>query len=186
MTSMTRKVPARGTAGTGSENSLRIGDLARRLGLTARALRYWEERGLLPPAERTSGGTRVYGDVHVRAARGILRLKRAGFSLEEITSLQQGMRNRGTALAGMRALNTALDEREQFLRIRIRESLGLLEELQTARGCVSLCDGCEGKPYDADCITCLSEASGHSVPDSLRGLLQAAAVNSRQDDGETR
>ena len=40
---------------------LKIGDLARATGKTQRALRLYEEMGLLVPSERTVGGFRVYG-----------------------------------------------------------------------------------------------------------------------------
>ena len=71
-----------------TEPVVRIGAVARLLGLTPRALRYWEQRGLLPPARRTAGGTRVYGDEHVAAARGVVQLKQAGFSLDDICATQ--------------------------------------------------------------------------------------------------
>ena len=39
---------------------LRIGDLAEKTGKTKRALRLYEEMGLLVPSERSSGGFRLY------------------------------------------------------------------------------------------------------------------------------
>jgi DNA-binding transcriptional MerR regulator len=154
----------------------RIGELAQRLGLTARALRYWEERGLLPRARRTAGGLRVYGEEHVRASRGIQRLKQAGFTLDEIVAAQTAMVGSATALSGMGALAATLAAREAQIRERIREQQALLSELEAARGCVGLCDGCHGKRYDSDCITCLTHASGHAMPDCLSSLLEAAAA----------
>jgi DNA-binding transcriptional MerR regulator len=155
-------------------HQVKIGELAERLGLTTRALRYWEERSLLPQARRTSGGMRVYGDEHVRAARGILRLKHAGFSLDEIVDIQRALNVSTTALEGMGELAKSLSAREEAIRERIREEQTLLAELEAARRCVGLCDGCEGKLYDAECITCLNDASGHAIPDCLSSLLEAA------------
>lgn len=49
---------------------LKIGEVARRTGLTARTLRYYEEIGLLPPTGRLGGGHRVYtGDDLARLYR---------------------------------------------------------------------------------------------------------------------
>ena len=39
---------------------MRIGELAERAGTTAKTLRFYEEQGLLPPAERTPSGYRDY------------------------------------------------------------------------------------------------------------------------------
>jgi DNA-binding transcriptional MerR regulator len=167
-------LPAAGAAADGRD--VKIGDLAERLGLTTRALRYWEERSLLPPARRTAGGMRVYGEEHVRAARGILRLKHAGFTLDEIVDIQRAMHGSSTALQGMGQMAGSLAARETALRQRIAEEQALLAELEAARRCVSLCDGCEGKQYDAECIRCLIEASGHAMPDCLTSLLEAATM----------
>jgi MerR family transcriptional regulator, copper efflux regulator len=168
--------PASGPAFPEGRRSQRIGELSQRLGLTPRALRYWEERGLLPAARRTAGGLRIYGDEHVRASRGIQRLKQAGFTLEEIVSIQGAMRGSTTALSGMGTLATSLSAREAQIRERIREQQALLLELEAARRCVGLCDGCHGKRYDAECIRCLTDASGHAIPDCLSSLLEAAAT----------
>ncbi len=168
-----------------ARRDLKIGDLSQRLGLTTRTLRYWEERGLLPPPRRSAGGTRLYTSEHLRAARGILRLKVAGFSLDEIADLQTGLRTRGTALQGMTVLDAAIAGRQQELRDRIREQEILLAELEAARRCAGLCDGCHGKLFDADCTTCLEDASQQKLPDCLRSVLQSAnAVSGGQPPRE--
>jgi DNA-binding transcriptional MerR regulator len=159
-----------------TEPVVRIGAVARLLGLTPRALRYWEQRGLLPPARRTAGGTRVYGDEHVAAARGVVQLKQAGFSLDDICATQAGLRQSRTALAGMGDLAAALAEREEQLRGLIAGLQALQAQLTAARESVLRCDGCEGKTYDDDCIECLDERSGQGLPCCLRSVLAAAAT----------
>lgn len=154
---------------------VRIGTLARLLGLTPRALRYWEQRGLLPVARRTRGGTRVYGADHVEAARGVVRLKRAGFALDEICAVQDSLRRSRTALAGMGGLATALAEREEQVRALVTDLTALQAELTAARESVLRCDGCQGKALDSECITCLHERSDAGLPSCLRSLLAAAA-----------
>jgi len=153
---------------------LKIGELARRLGLTTRSLRYWEERGLLPAPRRTLSGMRMYGSEHVVAARGIVRLKRAGFTLERIEEAREQVRDSDTALAGMASLSGSMAAEERRLRESIAELQAMLEELTAARRCMELCDGCHGKAFDAECIGCLREASHHTMPDCLSSVLQAA------------
>jgi DNA-binding transcriptional MerR regulator len=65
---------------------MRIGELARRTGATTRALRYYEERGLLG-SDRETNGYRDYGPHAVMRVRNIRRLLEAGLSCEDIREL---------------------------------------------------------------------------------------------------
>jgi MerR family transcriptional regulator, repressor of the yfmOP operon len=68
-----------------SEQTLRIGEVARLCGVTTRTLRYWEEVGLLAPSEQRYGSERVYAGSEVERARRIRELQALmGFSLAEI------------------------------------------------------------------------------------------------------
>src|SRR5262252_5498764 len=65
---------------------MRIGEMSRRSGVPASALRYWEQIGLFPPVVRVSG-RREYGEEAVRRV-GLLLLARAcGFTLDETRRL---------------------------------------------------------------------------------------------------
>jgi DNA-binding transcriptional MerR regulator len=67
---------------------IRIGEVARRLGLTTRTLRYYEEMGLLAPEARSQGGFRSYGDDEIRRLERIAELKNLlGFNLVEIKQI---------------------------------------------------------------------------------------------------
>jgi DNA-binding transcriptional MerR regulator len=68
-------------------NRYRISELARRTGLSASAIRYYEKVGLLPEAERTSAGYRLYGEEAEQRLVFVCRAKRLGLSLEEIAEL---------------------------------------------------------------------------------------------------
>ncbi|MBD0694455.1 MerR family transcriptional regulator [Streptomyces sp. CBMA123] len=61
---------------------MRIGELAERAGTTTRALRYYEQLGLLP-ARRAGNGYRAYGEEDLRLLREIRMLQDFGFGLEE-------------------------------------------------------------------------------------------------------
>ncbi|MFD8964209.1 MerR family transcriptional regulator [Streptomyces sp. NPDC059568] len=61
---------------------MRIGELAERAGTTARTLRYYESRGLLP-ARRAVNGYRTYDESDLRLLRQIRTLQDFGFDLEE-------------------------------------------------------------------------------------------------------
>ncbi|MFF8774544.1 TioE family transcriptional regulator [Kitasatospora sp. NPDC015120] len=59
------------------KKNLRPADLAREHGLSAQAVRNYEQDGFLPPAERTPTGYRLYTDLHAAALRTFLALVRA-------------------------------------------------------------------------------------------------------------
>jgi DNA-binding transcriptional MerR regulator len=69
--------------------TLRIGEVAELTGTTPRTIRYYEEIGLLPPAEgRQPGSHRLYEQGDVDRLREVLRLKELlGVSLEELREL---------------------------------------------------------------------------------------------------
>ena len=62
----------------------KVGELARRTGLTVRTLHHYDEVGLLRPGGRTPSGHRLYGDGEVARLQRIQSLRRLGFGLEEI------------------------------------------------------------------------------------------------------
>lgn len=67
---------------------LRIQEVAEEVGLTARSIRYYEERGLLKPAARSEGAYRLYDADDIERLRYIKGLRDdAGFSLADIGQL---------------------------------------------------------------------------------------------------
>ena len=69
-----------------SGEAIDIREVARRTGLTSRALRFYEARGLLKPL-RTYSGRRLYGQGELERIQQILALKRAGLTLSQIGKL---------------------------------------------------------------------------------------------------
>ncbi|TDD79503.1 MerR family transcriptional regulator [Actinomadura darangshiensis] len=63
---------------------MRIGDAAAAAGTTPRALRFYEQRGLLPPPSRTAGGQRRYGPREVARVLTIRRLLSMGLTIEDL------------------------------------------------------------------------------------------------------
>ena len=69
------------------DSELRIGEVARRSGVSIDTLRYYERLRLLPRPRRSSGGFRLFTPEHVLRVQFIKQAQDLGFSLEEIKSL---------------------------------------------------------------------------------------------------
>ena len=72
-----------------TESLVAIGEVAKRLGITTRTIRYYEEIGLMGPPERVGGGTRMYGRPEVLRLKFILKLKELGISLKEMQMIAE-------------------------------------------------------------------------------------------------
>lgn len=66
---------------------MRIGELAARLGVNPKTIRYYEGIGLLPDPERTPSGYRVYGEDDVERLTFIKTAQRLGITLDEIREI---------------------------------------------------------------------------------------------------
>jgi len=106
------------------EQPLSITEVIRRTGLTARALRFYEARGLVQPL-RTATDRRLYGPGELARLHAVVALKSAGFSLAQIGAmLKPGPVNLGRLVAAQIA---ALDLREA----EIADARKLLQAVQS-------------------------------------------------------
>lgn|SRR5487761_517658 len=100
-----------------------VGRAARAAGLSAKALRLYEAKGLLPEAERTGAGYRTYTDDDIAVLRFIRQAKTLGLSLGEIRDILDLRRDGTTPCRHVTAL---LDQ-------RIREVDRTISELRKLR-----------------------------------------------------
>ena len=66
---------------------MQIGELARRVGVSTKTIRYYEDIGVLPQPERASNGYRDYGDESVDRLQFIRDAQATGLTLTEISSI---------------------------------------------------------------------------------------------------
>lgn len=111
----------------------RIGELAQRVGLTERTIRYYEERGLLESVKRLEGGMRVYTDDDVRRLRFIQKLKVLGLSLQEMLELEQLYRRHRANAKVLPRLVELLDAHLAATTERLSELAALRDEIRTYR-----------------------------------------------------
>jgi MerR family copper efflux transcriptional regulator len=66
---------------------MRIGELARRAGVTLRTIRHYERLGLLPKGNRQGNGQHYYPEASIARLEKIDQLKRLGLTLEEVSGV---------------------------------------------------------------------------------------------------
>jgi len=124
----------------------RVGEVAERLGVSPRTIKYYEELGLVEPEARSPGGFRLYGEEDVLRLERILRMKGIGYSLaaiRELLAVRDAAREADKATILATATERLKDrEREVTARIRrmqedLKRAEALREELQRD---VALCE----------------------------------------------
>ena len=92
---------------------IKISEFAEQNQLSPRALRLYEEQGLLEPAQRTKGGFRLYTTEQIDRLKYIQKFQDLGCSLAEIRDMIQEWQDSPTAGQGMKALELAYAKRNQ-------------------------------------------------------------------------
>lgn len=109
---------------------MKIGELAKRAGITADTLRFYERIGLIRPA-RTLNGYREYPEELLELIRYISTAKKLGFTLAEIGAQIPDMKSHPDAAA---ALKTLFDAKAQMIGERITALQQLQAELLARAG----------------------------------------------------
>lgn len=114
-----------------SEPLLSAPELASAVGVTARALRFYESKGLLKP--RRIGARRVYDRKDKARLQLILRGKRLGFSLAEIADYLELYHADPTQVEQIRKLEALVDQRIEALeqqRVALETTMDELSEIR--------------------------------------------------------
>ncbi|WP_325050288.1 MerR family transcriptional regulator [Actinomadura craniellae] len=126
---------------------MRIGELAERAGVSTRALRYYEQQGLLV-ARRSSNGYRQYEESDLRLVQEIRSLLAAGFTLEDtrpfVDCLRAGHREGSACPESVAVYRRKLAEIDADLRTLIRRRAEVAGQLARA------CPGCVLSPEEND------------------------------------
>jgi MerR family transcriptional regulator, redox-sensitive transcriptional activator SoxR len=112
------------------DSSLTIGQVAQRVGLRPSALRYYEDAGLLPPAERVAGQRRYSPEV-VDLLLLIRFCQRVGFSLAEVRRLLAAPRGRAAKKRWRELVDAKLVEVDAL----IEQAEQMKRVLQESRDC---------------------------------------------------
>lgn len=132
-----------------AEEMLGIQDAATRLGVTMRALRFYEDKSLIAP--QRVGTTRIYSRREMGRMQLILRGKRLGFTLREIAEFLDLYDSDPEHTEQVRALRVRVTERIADLRKQKRAIEQTLEELLIIeRQALDWLDGTPAIPIDGN------------------------------------
>ncbi len=93
---------------------LSIGELARRARLPVRTIRFWSDAGVLPPADRTESGRRLYDTACVARLELVVTLRELGLGLPDVRRVLDGQ----ASIAEVAAVHLdALDAQIRALRL---------------------------------------------------------------------
>lgn len=106
---------------------MKIGELARKTGLTPSTIRFYEEQGLLSPVSRTAAGYREYSNYAMERLHVIQVSKRLGFSLDVIRGMfgANGQCLKTEILERTETRLREVEEQQQTLASQQRELLAL-------------------------------------------------------------
>jgi Cu(I)-responsive transcriptional regulator len=112
-----------------------VGEAARLSGVSAKMIRWYEARGLLPPAPRSEAGYRRYTEADVHTLRFVRRARDLGFAVDGIADLLALWRDRSRRSAEVKTLATG---HVAALRRRIAELESMVDTLS------HLAESCHG------------------------------------------
>ena len=119
---------------------MRIGELARRTGLTVETLRFYERAGVLGNVTRDASGYRVYDEQTYRTVVGVRWGQELGLRLEDIAGiLTQKDADPTTQIANLRR---TVDERLAALQVEIEQRRRTIASLETLRDA----------PFEGECM----------------------------------
>jgi len=107
---------------------LKVGELARRAGLTVRTLHHYDAIGLLSPSARSEAGYRLYSDADIARLHGIQAMRHLGLSLRDVQAMLAG---EGAALPAILSRQIRALDRQIAQATELRGRLAILQSKYT-------------------------------------------------------
>jgi DNA-binding transcriptional MerR regulator len=153
-----------------NDRLLTVGELATQVGKSPRALRLYEELGLLVPRCRSEGGFRQYGPESVARLQWIQQMTDLGLPLTEIREIldQVGCTANGGEAMGI--ARTHFRQRLAEVEDQLQRLTALRDGLQASLGYLERCQGCPETVLPVRCCDC-ERQEGARAPELVTGML---------------
>jgi DNA-binding transcriptional MerR regulator len=142
----------------------KVGELAKRTGVSVRTLHHYDELGLLVPTRRTGSGHRVYGAKEIRRLQQIRSLQHLGLTLEEV---RECLDRRGETVSRV------LGRHVMRLRERIRAETELLARLESLERRIALGDDVVAEEF-LQIMERMAMVEAYYTPEQLEQLKRRA------------
>ncbi len=133
--------------------TFKIGEVAKATGLTTRAIRFYEEEGIINPL-RSEKGTRIYTQEHVEKLKLVKELRDIGIPVELLKGLAQIRKLSETGDGASKEVLSKLYSLKEDIGRKIKLMQSLMEEIESLIPAVAECKGCNLKPIPGNCYTC--------------------------------
>ena len=150
---------------------LLVGDLAKAVGKTVRAIHLYEELGLVRAHERSKGRYRLFAQDALVRVRWIIKLQNLGLSLSDIQALVRGQNDAASAKFAAIRLQEVYLAKLVETRSKLAELKALESELEASLAFLSTChSACESEVSSVhSCPTCAHHAEQPKPPELVVG-----------------
>src|SRR5215813_6912932 len=138
---------------------MRVGELAKAVGKTVRAMHLYEELGLLEPRSRSEGGFRLYGVEAIERIHWIVKLQAIGFTLAEIQGFVKDFQHAGSGREATQRVRQLFTEKQSQLREQITQLQVIENDVTEALAYLDSCQTCSDDYAPTECGACDHE--GH-------------------------
>lgn len=164
---------------------LRVGELAKAVGKTVRAMHLYEELGLLEPRARSEGGFRLYGADAIDRIHWIVKLQAIGFTLAEIQGFVKDFQGAGSGREATERVRALFTEKQAQIREQITQLQVIENDLSEALSYLDACQACSDEYAPTACGSC--DHHGHNkgdAPPLFAGLSRRSSTEIAGKDKE--
>lgn len=163
------------------EGLLQVGELAKAVGRSVRAIHLYEELGLLQPHTRSKGRYRLFDQGALVRVRWIAKLQDLGLTLGEIQGIVREWEKAPSAPGAMRLMRETYGARLAETRAQLARLRALESELAASLHYLETCDTCDPARLVGACVSCeLHDCKTH--PPELVAGFHAGQSAPRRDD----
>jgi DNA-binding transcriptional MerR regulator len=155
---------------TGSDELLKIGEIARRTGVTLRTIRYYQSLGLIEAAHRSRGGLHLYRSETCDRIQFIRDLRSLNVPLARIREMLERRKTARTGAEAARDVAAALTRGLTDVEKGLRGYLVLRQEMTEALSVLEACLRCSARLPEA-CRACENLTRRERVPVYIRALV---------------
>src|SRR4029079_17602946 len=149
-----------------NDKRMRVGELAKAVGKTVRAMHLYEELGLLEPRSRSEGGFRMYGPEAIDRIHWIVKLQAIGFTLAEIQGFVGDFQHADSGREATGRVRALFTEKQTQIREQIMQLQVIENDLSEALSCRASVYTCADEYARTACGVC--DHHGHQKGEAPR------------------